>query len=242
MNEGAKKQRPKYCSVISQLMDEHDHETQEELATAIGETRSKVENWLNNRSRLDILNLIKIAKHYDETLDYIVGISDLHKENAELASIEATTGLSEEALDVVCRYKDNLYYITGKEEDQYTPGNWLSAMLSNSQLEKMVAILTQLRPMKYFVEDMVDTLERIDSGASIDNDDVRAFCENYFNEIPAAEELREKVYHLLCRNLDKLKLMRYELSEVWFDFIEEYEPTKNLIARGNKFYYNDNRE
>lgn len=97
--------RPKYCAIIGALMDEHG-ETQQELASAIGVTRTVVENWLNNRSKLSIESLIKIAEHYGETTDYICGLSTARKRNATVAEIEGATGLSAKAVEALLLAKE----------------------------------------------------------------------------------------------------------------------------------------
>lgn len=63
--------KPTYCTRLGILMTEHK-ESQEKLASAIGVNRDKVNNWLGNRSKPSINDLIKIADHYAVSVDYLI--------------------------------------------------------------------------------------------------------------------------------------------------------------------------
>ena len=97
--------RRKYMDRILQLMDEHG-DNEFDLADRLGVTRNVVANWLAPRSKLDIDNLIKIANVYDETTDYVLGVSSARKKHASVAAIEAATGLTENAISSVSYYHE----------------------------------------------------------------------------------------------------------------------------------------
>ena len=86
--------KPRYCETIGKLMNEHK-ESQEALAHAIGTNRDKVNNWLGNRSKLDIENLLKIAEHYSVSADYLLGLS---KDKSRTPSAVDELHLSEAAV------------------------------------------------------------------------------------------------------------------------------------------------
>lgn len=75
---------------------------QHELADAIGVTRTVVANWLNNRSRLSVENLSKIARYFGVSTDYLLGLTDVKRpEDAGLRAVCEYTGLSCEAVEVI---------------------------------------------------------------------------------------------------------------------------------------------
>lgn len=75
---------------------------QHELADAIGVTRTVVANWLNNRSRLSVENLSKIARYFGVSTDYLLGLTDVKRpEDADLRAVCEYTGLSADAVEII---------------------------------------------------------------------------------------------------------------------------------------------
>lgn len=72
--------------------------TQEEIAAKVGTSRQNVGNWLSGKGRPDILMLTKIAKAYNVSADYLLGLTDIKSVNADLSAACKYTGLSEEAV------------------------------------------------------------------------------------------------------------------------------------------------
>ena len=90
--------KPAYCYRIGSEMDRHG-ESQDQLAAAIGTNRDKVNNWLNTRSRIDVDSLVKIAKHYNVSTDYLLGIRDDPTTDRDLQFIIDYIGLSGDAIE-----------------------------------------------------------------------------------------------------------------------------------------------
>ncbi len=91
---------PEYANIIVALMEEKG-ETQEKLAAAIGVNRDRVNNWLNGRSKLDYENLIRIAKHYGRSTDYILGLSTVEIDDKDMKTVEAVTGLPGDVIQIL---------------------------------------------------------------------------------------------------------------------------------------------
>ena len=99
-----------YRERIYKLM-EGAGENQDSLATAIGATRDKVNNWINGRSRLDIENLILLSEHYKVPVDYILGLPGaVATEDMDMQKFGKYTGLSLEAIEQLmvthCLYRE----------------------------------------------------------------------------------------------------------------------------------------
>lgn len=54
--------------------------TQEEVAKKVNTSRQNVSNWLNGKSRPDIHTLAEISKGYHASADYLLGLTDIKKE------------------------------------------------------------------------------------------------------------------------------------------------------------------
>jgi DNA-binding XRE family transcriptional regulator len=50
--------------------------TQEQLANAFGVTRAAIGHWENDLYQPDLNTAIKIAKYFDVSLDYVIGLSN----------------------------------------------------------------------------------------------------------------------------------------------------------------------
>ena len=68
---------------------------QKDLATELEVNPSVLSDWKKGRIKPSIDNIIKIAKYFDVTTDYLLGISDLPKGSVQQA---ATTGFTGEPL------------------------------------------------------------------------------------------------------------------------------------------------
>ena len=102
------KGKPDYSLIIGKLMQTHN-ESQERLAAAIGVTRDRVNNWLLDRSKLDVESLIKIADHYGVTTDYVLGKTGSSKDLPTLRAAVEITGLSEKAVLQIANATGSVY-------------------------------------------------------------------------------------------------------------------------------------
>ena len=80
-------------------------ETQEQLAAAIGETRALVRNWETDQSEIRHPAIIKLAKHFKVSSDYLLGLVDEKTPDTDKRSVMSYTGLSESALDSLLFFK-----------------------------------------------------------------------------------------------------------------------------------------
>lgn len=81
------------------LLKEHK-ETQEFVGKAIGKSRPTVQQYCDGSSEAPYETLVKIAKHFNVTVDWLLGMPNASKEiNADKHQVMKTTGLSEKAID-----------------------------------------------------------------------------------------------------------------------------------------------
>lgn len=72
--------------------------TQEEIAKKANTSRQNVGNWINGKSRPDINALVEIAKGYDVSTDWLLGLTNIKSADTDIKAVCEYTGLSEEAI------------------------------------------------------------------------------------------------------------------------------------------------
>lgn len=79
--------------------------TQDDIAQKIGTSRQNVGNWLSGKTQPDIKALAAIAKAYNVSTDYLLGLTDVQSPDTDIQAICNYTGLSEKALKRLCEIK-----------------------------------------------------------------------------------------------------------------------------------------
>lgn len=75
-----------------------DTATQAEVADNLKTSRQNVGNWLKGETKPDIFALAEIAKKYNVSTDYLLGLSDIKTTDNDIKVACEVTGLSEETL------------------------------------------------------------------------------------------------------------------------------------------------
>ena len=113
-----------------------DKARQEEIAKRIGTSRQNIGNWLSGKAKPDIYSLAKIAKEYEISTDWILGLTDIKSPQTDIRLICRYTGLSEESVNSLHNFTDSgdgdmLY--SSKENEI------LNAVLSNEKFYKIIS-------------------------------------------------------------------------------------------------------
>lgn len=77
----------------------NDKETQAELAAAMGVSREIVQHWESATRKTKATHIVKLAKHFNITADYLLGIRDYGTYDTSVAVACETTGLSQKAVE-----------------------------------------------------------------------------------------------------------------------------------------------
>lgn len=118
-----------FAERLTQIMGE-TKTTQEMIAAAIGITRQAISKYTRGETKPDTEILTRIAKYFNVSADWLLGLSDVRRINPEIASVCAYTGLSENAVsqligpttsEVMNLLLENEYMIT--QELLKTAGN-----------------------------------------------------------------------------------------------------------------------
>lgn len=82
---------------ISQLR-KRAGESQQELADSIGVKRETVKFWESGERKLKGADIVKLAKHYKVSTDYLLGLSDYETPKLDIRAMCEYTGLTESSL------------------------------------------------------------------------------------------------------------------------------------------------
>lgn len=80
---------------LQELMEREPRTTQPQLAKALGVQRQTVSNYANGQSSPDWKTLAAVAKYFDVSADYLLGLSDDPHYTAEAAAAAAYLGLKD---------------------------------------------------------------------------------------------------------------------------------------------------
>lgn len=89
--------------------------TQGTLAKIIGVKRQSISLWANGDTRPDILSLVKIAKYFDVSTDYLLGLTDVKSTDRATKELCDTLGLSEEIVLFLLHSKSSAVFKYYKE-------------------------------------------------------------------------------------------------------------------------------
>lgn len=85
----------RFCELVGETA------TQEEIAKIVNSSRQNVGNWLSGKSKPDIYALVEIAKGYNVSTDYLLGITDVKSSNVTEKAICDYTGLTEGSIQSI---------------------------------------------------------------------------------------------------------------------------------------------
>lgn len=126
--ERCEKEKSPFATTLMQLMNEQPITTQAQLAEITGKTRQTISQYVNGISEPGYDTLVKIADHFDVSLDYLLGRSDIKSPSIDTQSIISKTGLTE----------DNVLRLEAFQEEnmeiQITMANDFLSFLLDSQL------------------------------------------------------------------------------------------------------------
>ena len=80
--------------------------TQQKVAEGIGVTRQALNKWVNGETVPDALVASRLAKHFDVSVDYMVGNAPIRSTNANVRTAFENLGITEEAIEHILRLFD----------------------------------------------------------------------------------------------------------------------------------------
>lgn len=74
-------------------------ESQQDMADSIGVKRETVKFWESGERQIKGADIVKIARHFNVSADYLLGMSDVKAANADLQAVCKYTGLDEDTVE-----------------------------------------------------------------------------------------------------------------------------------------------
>lgn len=105
-----------------------------DLADYLGCSVQAINQYKQGQALPKIENLIKIAKFYDCSLDYLIGLSDVKKPDANIKAVCEYTGLNERAVE-------KLHWYTSTHENHEENGKAISGILNHSEFYAVLKAL-----------------------------------------------------------------------------------------------------
>ena len=154
--------------------------TQESFAEVLGVTRPTVSGWILGNSIPDVLSLEKIARYFDVSADYLLGISDTISPDVSVQAATAYTGLSEKAIERLHMGLDDFICDGVGPSDTMKVNNlrMASALIQNSIFTDMIHRLLSIFNAAYAERIMTILDERYLQSDETDDDPDFQFATN----------------------------------------------------------------
>ena len=117
-------------------LHENTNEKQADTAANLGVTRQSFNNWLNAVNEPDFATLIKIAKYYNTSVDYLLGLSDIESLDSNIKTSCTTTGLSQAAVEKLALW-------TSDDDKRKLWADYLSYYITSPDFEKALEYINK---------------------------------------------------------------------------------------------------
>ncbi|WP_164170215.1 helix-turn-helix domain-containing protein [Ruminococcus flavefaciens] len=144
-----------FCNILNKLFG-YSGESQEEVANKLGTTRQTFGNWLAGRNQPDYETLIAIAKYYNVSTDYLLGLSKVKSPDNKVQTACEVTGLSEEAIEKL----NNCYNNKATPEFTETISDIISCDSFFEMIEELWRYGETLLQTEY-IENVSETIQEI---------------------------------------------------------------------------------
>ena len=90
-----------FADRLSDLVDEKKKEmySQKQIASSIGVSSGSLSEWCSDQVTATIDNLVQVARFFDVSADYLLGLTDVKSPKADIKSVNKLTGLDESAIN-----------------------------------------------------------------------------------------------------------------------------------------------
>ena len=198
-------------------------ESQADLAAALGVKREMVTYWENGTRPIKAETIIEIAKRYNVSADYLLGLSDSPAVSEDMRTAVKVTGLTEKAIENARQF---CYPVSGTESERWSI---LSELMETDGFCELIVD----------IENLYETAQiLVDQYACIDNEMKMETSYPDGNPFYQADiSTAEKPYtpeDMLIRLYDHVRLEKYELREAFAAILEKVIPTAEILSSVKK--------
>ena len=181
-------------------------ENQEDLAKLLNVQRQIISYYETGARTPNIEDLAILAKHFDTTVDYLIGLSDVKSTNIEVKSICDYTGLSEMAVAKLHFFK----------ESNQLHSEIISAFIApDFKANTFCGLSFVCRMLELYEKEYLKNIEEMDEAYN-------NFDEMQINEIELLEDFKE----YMANKARSAKVSYYEAVDAFKNTIDEYVDNK----------------
>lgn len=197
-------------------------ETQQQLADALGVSRSFVKSWENNERPIRSDDLIMLARHYGVSADYILGLSEAKSPDLDIQTAVKITGLNDAAIANLAECYQHC--------QAYRVEDLMSALFSNEHIYDIIAALGTLRLLLDFI-DHAEAVNALEDEAAIAKglEELKPFIREA--EAMTNDKTPSKVAKQILSNIYmNARFEKYELSEMFDTIVETILPKVSTLT------------
>ena len=179
---------------LLELRDERN-ETQEQLAKAVNITRQSLSRYEANERTPNIELIYNIAKHYEVSADYLLGLSEVKSLDNRVQAACEVTGLSEEAIEKL----NNCYNNKVTPEFTETISDIISCDSFFEMIEELWRYGETLLQTEY-IENVSETIQEISNNREYSIELRESFMKRFANvfDLPANKIYCDSSYRKEC--------------------------------------------
>lgn len=190
--------------------------------------RQSISQYMQGQSKPDTVRLTGICKALNVSSDYLLGLADHETPDFDQRKACEYTGLSEESMGQIKLMKS------------YTIA-YLSGMLENKKFRSIVASHDDLRKSYNRCVPYMNLILLIKDGVPFDDPEMITAIDEASLDFPGDDGPREEDYYdyvldVFAEYYSELRMMVFELNDMWSDYLESFLPAKELLTEGKEFY------
>jgi len=151
-----------FAKNLCDLMTEHN-ENQKKLAEQLGVKQQTISYYRHGQSTPDAENLVKIARHYGVSTDYLLGLSDVKATNTDIKAVYEYTGLHEDTIERLHEVNEkggNGLLLHAFIRDLVASSRWTTIQFAFEKLIGSIEIAEETNA-SYLAEDFPFELDRV---------------------------------------------------------------------------------
>lgn len=225
-----------FPTALRTLIDEHGTK-QEELKEVLDlKNRQSVTGYIDGETLPTIDKVVAVAKHYKVSADWLLGLSPTRSPDTSLQAAAAVTGLSEKALDNTIRFFRAGVSPELQKEIHVESVSDLSPLLESDEFLEMIPAMQDYCNMFNTCARLIERINGKEYKRSAPWEDFDLMFMDTFPDDKSEDEQEDFVMENIKRLYPDMRMRRFELSEMWSDFIESLIPAKEAMKDLKQLY------
>ncbi len=198
-------------------------ESQADLAAALSVKREMVTYWENGTRPIKAETIIEIAKRYNVSSDYLLGLSDTPAVSEDMKTAVKVTGLTEKAIENARQF---CYPVIGTECERWSI---LSELMETDGFRELIVDIEDLYEAAQLLDDQYSCI--------VNGMEMKESCSDgnpFFQAVISAAEKPYTPKDMLIHLYDHVRLEKYELRDAFAAILEKLIPTAEILSSVKK--------